>query len=63
MKYARFSKELGACHCSSSEKQKGGGVWRWAEGRRKSHERMEGYQLSPKELKGGERDCRKFTGN
>ena len=24
MKYARFSKELGACHCSSFEKQKRG---------------------------------------
>lgn len=42
MRYAGFSKELGAFHCLSSEKE-----------RREGERSHEGYQSSPKELKGG----------
>ena len=42
MKYAGFSKGLGAFHFSSSEKE-----------RREGERSHEGYQSSPKELKGG----------
>ena len=51
MKYARFSKELGACHCSSFEKQKrgvsggGGGVRRRAEGRKEVAHRGHAEQI------------------
>ena len=48
MKYARFSKELGACHCSSFEKQKRGvrvGVRRRAEGRKEVAHRGHAEQI------------------
>ena len=54
MKYARFSKELGACHCSSFEKQKRGvGGGGYGGGRKEGERSHEGMESSPKELKGG----------
>ena len=55
MKYARFSKELGACNCSSSEKQKGGvrGGGVVAAGGRKEKDRMREWSHPQKSLKGG----------
>ena len=54
MKYARFSKELGACHCSSFEKQKrgvgGGGM---AAGGRKEKDHMREWSHPQKSLKEG----------